>query len=285
MRTLTSEQVEQYNTRGYCVVEDLLSKTEIARFLEEIDAISAGATLAQHDSSRLEMEPNQAQDGTKVRRFYEPCTYYEVFSGFSESPAILDRLQQLLGPDILYFQSKINVKPAKIGSVVEWHQDMSFGPVTNRSMLAVLIYLDDATQQNGCLQVIPGVSSLLNHSREGFFQGRITEALDTSKAIPVEAKAGAGVFFSSLVPHASAPNLSSFPRRTLILGYRAADAFPIFVDESTLKGEAFVRVVHGQKANVARCDISSLHVPRYPKETKSLYQLQDFSRQEAAPPQ
>jgi ectoine hydroxylase-related dioxygenase (phytanoyl-CoA dioxygenase family) len=125
----------------------------------------------------------------------------------------------------------------------------------------------------------------LNHSREGFFQGRITEPLDTARAVPVEAKAGAGIFFSSLVPHASAPNLSSRPRRTLILGYRAADAFPIYVDDSTSKGEAFVRVVRGQKASAVRFDLRSLYVPRYPKETKSLYQLQDFSRQQETRPQ
>src|ERR1700730_9979443 len=121
-----------------------------------MDAISAGATLAHHDASRLEMEPKQGPEGTKVRRIYEPCTYYKPFRDFAESDKLIQGMVQILGPDVVYFSSKINVKPGEIGSVVEWHQDMAYGPLTNRSVVAVLIYLDDADTTNGCLQVIPG---------------------------------------------------------------------------------------------------------------------------------
>jgi phytanoyl-CoA hydroxylase len=279
---LAGAQVEQYNTQGYCVVEGLLSQDQIAGLVREMDAVCAGATLADHDSSRLEMEPNQAPDGTRVRRFYEPCTNYDLFRSFSESGPMLDPLEQLLGPDILYFSSKINVKPAEIGSVVEWHQDMAFGPVTNRSVLAVLIYLDDADLENGCLQVLPGKYDMLNHSRDGYFQGRVTEAFDTSNAVPVEAKAGAGIFFNGLTPHASAPNRSSRSRRTLILGYRAADSLPIHLDNANTETERFVRLVRGKKSNVARFDMDSIYIPRYPEKTRSLYELQDLSRRDEA---
>ena len=178
------------------------------------------------------------------------------------------KLEQLLGPDILYTSSKINIKPAEIGSIVEWHQDMAYGPLTNSSVVAALVYLDDADLQNGCLQVIPGQSRMLDHSRDGFFQGRVTESIDTSKAVSIEGKKGTVVFFNGLAPHASSPNRSSRPRRTLILGYRAADAFPIYLGEMS--------------SNVARFDMDRVFVPHYPRETKSLYELQELSHQQQA---
>ena len=197
---------------------------------------------------------------------------------------MLDCVEQLIGHDLRYIGSKINVKPSAIGSGVDWHQDMAYGPVTNKGHMSILIYLDDADERNGCLQVIPGSPPMYDHSRGGYFQGRITENLDLSKAVAIEAESGTGIFFHGLVLHASAPNLSSSPRRTLILSYRAADAFPIYLGEVIKESEAFVRLVRGKESDVARFDpdLRRVHIPRYPVGTKSLYELQERSRREEA---
>src|SRR5205814_2410794 len=131
-----------------------------------------------------EMEAKQGPDGRTVRRIYEPCTYYPRFRTLSESSDLLDAVEQLLGPNLTFHYSKINMKPPEIGSVVEWHQDLAYYPLTNRDSLAVLFYLDDADRANGCLRVIPGVhrNGILNHSSDGFFRGQVTETVDASKA-------------------------------------------------------------------------------------------------------
>lgn len=275
---LTKTQLEEYKSNGFCVARGFLTDWESRGLLDEIDSICTGATLAEHDATRLEMEPNQAADGTKVRRIYDPCTHYGVFHDLAGGHKIVECMVQLLGPDVFFFSSKINVKAAEIGSIVEWHQDMAYGPLTNRSVIAVLIYLDDANLTNGCLQVVPGQHRMLDHSLNGLFQGRITEPFDTSKAVPLEGECGTTIFFNGLVPHASSVNTSSRPRRTLILGYRAADAFPIHLGPMTAKGDQFVRVVHGKPSATARFEMERVFIPRYPAETKSLYDLQERSR-------
>jgi hypothetical protein len=275
---LTDAQVEQYRSQGFCAAHNFFTDVDSGRLLDEIESICAGSTLAGHDGSKLEMEPNQPPDGTKVRRIYDPCTHYDLFRDLADGKKLVESMVQILGPDVVFFSSKINVKPAEIGSVVEWHQDMAYGPLTNRSTVAVLIYLDDADLTNGCLQAVPGDHRMLDHSLNGFFQGRITESFDTSKAVPIEGKRGTTIFFSGLVPHASSVNTSSRSRRTLILGYRAADAFPIHLGGMTAKSDQFVRLVHGQPSAVARFDMDSVYIPRYPNESKSLYDLQERSR-------
>lgn len=280
---LRASEVESYKSVGFCISPEFLNQAEVSELLQEMDRICEGATLAKHDGSRIEMEPNQKPDGTKVRRIYEPCTYYERFREVAEGSKLVDSMVQLLGPDIFYFSSKINVKASEIGSVVEWHQDMAFGPLTNRSVVAVLIYLDDADQENGCLQVIPGYDRMLNHSQDGYFQGRITEPFDTSGAVPLEGKRGTAIFFNGLAPHASSVNTSTRPRRTLILGYRSTDAFPIHVGAMSSKSDQFLRLVHGRLSPIARFDMASVFIPHYPAESKSLYDLQEKSRNSARP--
>jgi ectoine hydroxylase-related dioxygenase (phytanoyl-CoA dioxygenase family) len=156
--------------------------------------------------------------------------------------------------------------------------------LSNDSSIAVLIYLDDADVTNGCLQVIPAhhKGPILDHTRNGYFVGKVVDRVDESEAIPLEGKAGTAIFMHSLTPHASITNTSDRPRRTLILSYRAADAFPIYVPEATPEAEAHVRLVRGNAAHSARFAFQSFPIPRQKQKTASLYELQEISREKLA---
>jgi phytanoyl-CoA hydroxylase len=122
---LTSDQIMQYRQQGFWVCHGFLRAADRTEFLAEIDTILASATLASHDPSRMEMEPDQALDGRQARRIYEPCTYYQPLRQLSESQKLLDAVEQLIGPSLIFHYSKINMKPPAIGSVIEWHQDLT----------------------------------------------------------------------------------------------------------------------------------------------------------------
>ncbi len=276
---LTPQQIAQYHDEGYTVLHEFLSRGAVDAILADIAALTSTATVAHHDSSHLEMEPNQGPEGKKVRRIYEPCTYYPRFRTLSESKDLLDVIEQLIGPNLVFHLSKINMKPAALGSVVEWHQDLTYYPLTNTDSVTVLVYLDDADASNGCLQVIPRAQHrVMDHTSKGIFQGRVTETVDTSKAVFLEAKAGSCILMHGLTPHSSAPNLSPHPRTTLIMSYRAADAFPIYMKGRTEAQEAVTRLVRGQELAEARIALSSFPIPRFPRDIKSLYELQEMSR-------
>ena len=277
---LNSTQITEYHQDGYTVCPDFLSPAEVAQLLTETEKIISGNTLANHDKNLMEMEPDQPSDGTKVRRLYEPCTHYPLFRRLSESKKLLDAVEGLIGPNLLFHYSKLNMKPPEIGSVVEWHQDLSYYPLTNRDSLAVLFYLDDADVENGCLQMLPGhhERELLAHTREGYFQGKATEAVDSSEAELVEGEAGTVIFMHCMTPHASITNRSNRPRRTLILSYRAADAFPIYYGEMTSHVETYTRLVRGHWAQMARFTMKEFPIPHYKERSASLYELQERSR-------
>ena len=85
----------------------------------------------------------------------------------------------------------------------------------------------------------------------GYFVGKIVERIDESEAIPLEGKVGIAIFMHCLTPHASL-NTSDRPRRTLILSYRTADAFPLYVGEVTHEAEEYVWLVRGMAGRSAR---------------------------------
>ena len=279
---LTQQQADQYRRDGFTVYPGFLSRKDIESFLGAVESIIEKNTLASHDKTRMEMEPDQPLNGTKVRRLYEPCTHYPIFRDFAESTDLLDCVEQLLGRNLVFHYSKLNMKPPAIGSVVDWHQDLAYYPLSNCDSLAVLLYLDDADQNNGCLQIIPGrhLERLMEHSIDGFFQGRITVPLPESQAVAVEGLAGTAIFMHAMAPHSSAPNRSVLPRRTLILSYRAADAYPIYVGEETVGAEANARLVRGSVQPEARFTLTSFPIPKRRWKTASLYELQERSREQ-----
>lgn len=272
--------MNDYRRQGFALVADFVSPERLDALREETERIVSASKTARFDPTRVEMEPDRASSGRQIRRIYEPCEHYAPFRDHAGSAEILDAVEQLIGPDLLLHYSKLNMKPAEVGSVVEWHQDLSYYPLTNRDSLAVLIYLDDASVENGCLRVLPGrhEAELLDHSAAGVFQGCITERVDTGDAVDLPGKAGTALFLHGMTPHASARNHSGKRRRVLIVSYRAADAFPIHIDARTAATETYTRLVRGAPARQARFTFRSFPIPVYGAKEASLYELQERSR-------
>ena len=83
-----------------------------------------------------------------------------------------------------------------------------------------------------------------------------------------------------MTPHASAPNKSPHSRRTLILSYRAADAYPVYLGETTIHAESHVRLVRGERLSRARFGMQEMPIPTYQGVPKSLYELQQRFREQ-----
>jgi 2-aminoethylphosphonate dioxygenase len=84
----------------------------------------------------------------------------------------------------------------------------------------VMVAVDDATAENGCLQIVAG-----QHKR-GMLGPEWKPLSDGDMAgftlAPLATRAGDVVFFDSYVPHGSQPNLSDGPRRVLYVTYNRA---------------------------------------------------------------
>ena len=274
--SFSDEQIEHYRNEGFIVVERLFDADDLTRVDATIRQMTDQALSGGDHSGILELEPLPV-DGQRVpRRIFNPYDQHEVFRALAHDPRLLDRIESLIGGNFNLQHSKLNMKPAQVGSAVEWHQDMAFFPHTNDDLVSTLVYLDDATEENGCLQVLPRHHThYFDHARaDGRFAGMITEDLsEFGKPRSLPAPAGSAIFMHCITPHASLPNRSSHPRRTLIYEYRANDAFPIYYGEMTSLQETKVRLIRGKPARFARFGGPRPLIPDVGKYA-SLYELQ-----------
>ncbi|MFL4952092.1 phytanoyl-CoA dioxygenase family protein [Streptomyces sp. MMS24-I31] len=274
--TLSQRQVDFYRENGFCVVDGIFDTELIEKARAVVDGLLSSADLA----SVAEAEP---EDGSKARRIWAPTSRDELFAGIAEDPRLLDAVEQLIGPDIVLQYSKLNVKPPRVGSVVEWHQDFAFYPHTNTDLVATLIYLDDATRANACLRVVAGSHrhGLFKHESEGYFVGKVPSpadvGLDDSAITDCEGAAGSVVFIHPLLLHSSEKNLSDRYRRVFIPSYRAADALPIYYGPHAAHNEPTAKLVRGSASRTVRSEAGLWQLPIAAAEFNSLYQIQEGS--------
>lgn len=268
---LSTQQTAFYAKYGYLVIERLFDAEQVGRAFTAIDELLA----PDNPDKPYEFEP---QDGATVRRIWSPAQRHPAFKDMAADPRLLDVVAALIGENILFHYSKLNMKGPKVGSAVEWHQDFSYYPHTNTDLVTALIFLDDASQANGCLRVVPGSHrcGLLSHEVDGFFRGRV-QGIDETTAVPIEVPAGSVLFLHCLTLHASARNVSNLPRRTFLPAYRAADAFPIYFGPHAAHNEPGIELLRGKRAKVARVDAGAYLLPLAEREFGSLYEVQEGS--------
>lgn len=266
---ITKEDIQFYNDNGYLVVPGLFDQDQVSKGIAAIEEV-----LARDDAEKLcEVEP---KDKGTVRRIWSPTQKHEYFWSMASDSKLLDVIQGLIGENVMFHYSKLNMKGPKVGSIVEWHQDFSYYPHTNSDLLTALIFLDDASVENGCLRVVPGShkNGLASHDVDGYFRGKILD-IDEATAVSVEAKAGSVLFLHCLTKHASAVNQSSKPRRTFLPAYRAADALPIYFGPHAAHNEPGVRLLRGQMSRQVRVDAGIHHLPLAEREFGSIYEVQE----------
>jgi hypothetical protein len=131
---------------------------------------------------------------------------------------LLDVASGLLGEPAVLYKEKINYKlPGGAGFAA--HQDApAYRFVATH--VSCMVAVDDATADNGCLEVVSGMhQELLPTDDVGCVRGDLAASYDW---LTVPVKAGETLWFHSRTPHRSGPNHSTRPRRALYPTYNAA---------------------------------------------------------------
>ena len=227
--TLTEEQVERYRTDGYLAVPGVFTPDEVARLQAVTDGFVEQSRQVTDHTEVFDLEPGHSAEQPRLRRLKAPHLRHPAYDSALRNPTVLGLLSQLIGHDIRFQNTKLNLKSPEFGSPVEWHQDWAFYPHTNDDVLAVGIAIDDMRIANGCLMVVPGShrGPVHDHHQDGYFVGAVTADGLADEAVPIELGAGDISIHHARLLHGSAPNRSDRPRRFLLFEYAAADAWPL----------------------------------------------------------
>jgi len=246
---LTEEQISFFHENGYLSGIKLLEEDQVEQLNSEL-LVVMDMNHPNHDLL-YESHSNESEDPNRV--VFHSLGHWRMTPGFHDAlwnPAFVMAACQLLGEEtVRFWHDQLFCKPAKHGGVVAWHQDYSYWTRTiPMQHLTAWVGLDDASQENGCLQYIPGSHrwGLLNKpSLTGAMEG-LKSFLNDEQAemlknpTPIEMKKGYGSFHHPLLVHGSFENNSERPRRAFVLNV-FADGTTSNSDAEILKGVPVIK--------------------------------------------
>ncbi len=213
-RTLTREDLDQFNTRGFLAGLRVYSGKDVQTNREDFDGI-------------LALFQKQGKDSYAIDRYQDR---FSAIYDIATWPKILDIVEDLIGPNIICWATHYFCKMPGDDKGVSWHQDCSYWPLTPSKTVTVWLAIDDADRENGCMRVIPG-SHLTGHlkwresdaSENNVLTQTIEGAERFGQPVDIELKAGEISLHSDLLVHGSLPNRSNRRRCGLTLRYCPPD--------------------------------------------------------------
>ena len=273
---LTRDQIDAFHRDGFLVVENAVTpeqlaalKSDLAGWVEESrghDEPFGPETL--DGRARFDMGAEHTADHPALRRVNNPSDISPAYLDVMTNARTVDMIADLIGPNLKFHHCKINVKLPGTKTEVGYHQDFAFTPHTNDDVITALLMLDDVTEENGCLMVVPGTHRGPMHTlfENGVFVGKMrpeTEAEMKSRQVAVTGPAGSVCLMHTRLAHGSAANASQRPRGLYICVYTAADAVPIARNPMANPNEG--KIVRGQESPVARMIPIEVELPKQPK--------------------
>lgn len=241
---LSQEELEKFRRDGYIGPFDLYSPEQIKEEYKKLRAQMFDREFAVYQI-----------DHTSLLAGYDRHLDINFFSQHIMKRQILDKLEDILGPDILCWRSELFPKyPGDEGT--DWHQADTFAHASGAPQIqwpssefggAVTVWtaVTEASEETGCLRFIPGTQEEMFYDeskdmsyapenvnqlekdgmKRGFFgydyrnlQKDPGFKPDESAAVSIEMKAGQFVIFWSTLMHSSFPNSSKNKTR---LGFTA----------------------------------------------------------------
>ena len=198
LRRLTEAQVEQYQRCGYIKNLSVIDASEISTLQASFEKLAA-----------------RLPDGTDINQvnMWHKCS--RTFYDLSRHPAILDYVEDLIGPDFFQWAGQFFVKYPGDGSEVPWHQDAQYWPLSPQQTVSVWLAVYDTDTNNAAMQVVSG-----SHRRGQFVHHTnnnphlvLDQEADISNCQPedivtIDLKAGEISLHDSGLLHGSGPNQS-----------------------------------------------------------------------------
>jgi hypothetical protein len=145
---LSQQEIAQYREKGYVIPSFRLPQETLSRIREAYERLLEAHKDDPDFSPDFILGPHMTS-GYGVKG--DPA-----WLDFARDPAILDLLEQVMGPDIILWGVTIFGKPARTGKATPWHQDGDYYPIEPLETTTVWISLDGSTPENGCMRVVPG---------------------------------------------------------------------------------------------------------------------------------
>ncbi len=217
-KRLTPAQIKFYNESGYLKPFTAYSPVEAARNRAYFDYLLA----------ELKVQ-NPKADTYAINGYHMHC---RGIYNMATHPAILDHVEDLVGPNIIAWGTHFFCKMPGDPKHVHWHQDASYWPLSPARTVTVWLAIDDADVENSCMHFLPGTHNrghLEWHEAQtpGVLNQELTNVEQYGAPVPDELKAGEFSLHADMLAHGSGPNQSNRRRCGLTIRYCPPSVEPV----------------------------------------------------------
>ena len=274
---LSAQQLERFWEDGYLVIENALDDGDIDPVIEEYGEWIDRRARALHSAGKLSQlfsdetfERRLASITSESLEIYDDVDIDHMPGRatfeFLRNDHLMDVVEPIVGPEITcspiqHVRAKLpdslrdpeeqsargesGIDRRVAGHVAPLHQDaqVHLEEADSTFILTVWLPMCDATVDNGCLEVFPGV-----HKEETVYWspgfGLAPEQLDGREAVALPVRKGGVILMHKLTPHRSGPNTTDGIRWSMDLRYQKTGTptgrsfYPDFVTRSRSRPES-----------------------------------------------
>ena len=219
-RGLDQDAVESYWKDGYLFPLRGLSEDE------------ASAARAELEALEREWLDNGLPLPLNTYKRVNAHVVIPMVARLSRTPAILDAVEGVLGPDILIYAAELFIKEARTKQIVTMHQDLTYwGLGAIDGMVTAWLALSPATPESGCMDFVKGshknpilphedtfdANNLLSRGQE------VKVDVTPEDRVPIVLQPGEFSLHHGLTIHGSGPNVSDDRRIGVVVRYIRPD--------------------------------------------------------------
>jgi non-haem Fe2+, alpha-ketoglutarate-dependent halogenase len=208
-KRLSAEAVAQYRRDGFYFPLPVLSSAEARIVRDKLEAHerATGGPLAGGMRHKVHLLFTWANE-------------------LARHPAILDAVEDVIGPDILCWSTNFFIKEANAPSYVSWHQDATYWGLSTSDVITAWVAFADVPVESGAMKFWPGshAKNQLEHRDTFDKDNLLTRGQEIAVEVPegegvdVPLKAGEMSLHHVLLVHGSGPNTT--PNRRIGLAMR-----------------------------------------------------------------
>jgi hypothetical protein len=209
MKALTEAAVRYYRDQGYYAPVPVMSRADAIALRAKLEAFEADAGIL----------------AGKLR--HKSHLLFTWLNDLVRHQAILDAVEDLIGPNILCWGSSFFIKEPRNPSFVSWHQDSTYWGLDPADVVTAWVALTDSTAVNGAMRVIPGSHAMDQVPHRDTFRPdnllsrgqEIMVDVDDRQAAMLELAAGEMSLHHVRLIHGSDPNPSDLRRIGFAIRY------------------------------------------------------------------
>jgi len=198
-KSLSEAQIVAYEREGYLAPVAAMSEAEARALRARLETIEAGTGGPLRGDLR-----------------HKAHLLFPFLAELIHHPAILDAVEDLLGPDILCWNTNFFIKEAETPSFVSWHQDSTYWGLSTPDVCTAWVALTPSTIENGAMAVIPKSHTMDQIPHRDTFDRHnlltrgqeVAVEVDEREAVPLVLQPGEMSLHHVRLVHGSPPNPS-----------------------------------------------------------------------------